>query len=184
MTKQQVSIQTSRLLLRPFDKSDAPALQQLAGNIAIADTMISIPHPYSLHHAISWLDTHRQDFQQGLAVRFAISRLSQGMLVGAVELRDLDNEHSQAELSFWLGKDWWGYGYSTEAAAPVVRFGFETLGLNRIYAHHMVRNPASGRVLQKLGMRLEGLMRQRVRKWGQFEDVMLYAIQRDDLVQG
>ncbi|NET34427.1 MAG: GNAT family N-acetyltransferase [Cyanothece sp. SIO1E1] len=48
----------------------------------------------------------------------------------------------------------------------LIHYNFEQLGLNRIYAHHMVRNPASGRVLQKLGMVREGIMRQRVRKWG------------------
>jgi ribosomal-protein-alanine N-acetyltransferase len=56
----------------------------------------------------------------------------------------------------------------------------EQLGLNRIYAHHMVRNPASGRVLAKVGMKPEGLLRQRVRKWGVFEDVVLLALLREE----
>ena len=62
----------------------------------------------------------------------------------------------------------------------MLRFGYASLELNRVYAHHMVRNPASGRVLAKLGMYNEGLLRQRVRKWGRFEDVMVYAALRDD----
>jgi ribosomal-protein-alanine N-acetyltransferase len=63
----------------------------------------------------------------------------------------------------------------------VIQYGFEALDLNRIYAHHMARNPAAGKVLLHAGMRREGLLRQRVRKWGVFEDVVLYAILRDDL---
>jgi [ribosomal protein S5]-alanine N-acetyltransferase len=62
----------------------------------------------------------------------------------------------------------------------LVRYGFEHLNLNRIHAHHMVRNRASGRVLQKVGMKQEGVLRQRVRKWGVFEDVVALAILRED----
>jgi RimJ/RimL family protein N-acetyltransferase len=62
----------------------------------------------------------------------------------------------------------------------MLRFGFKELNLNRIYAHHMVRNPASGRVLAKTGMNREGLLRQRVRKWDVFEDVVLLACLRED----
>ena len=66
----------------------------------------------------------------------------------------------------------------SEALQAAVRYGFEGLGLNRLYAYHMVRNPASGRVLEKNRFVQEGLLRQRVRKWGRFEDVALWAILR------
>ncbi len=68
----------------------------------------------------------------------------------------------------------------SEAIKPMLDFGFETLSLNRIYAYHMKRNIASGKVLQKNGFQLEGLLRQRVRKWGIFEDVILLSILRQD----
>ena len=101
-------------------------------------------------------------------------------LIGAAGLREIETEHCQAELGFWVGVEWWGNGYATEAARAVIGYGFRELQLNRIHAHYMVRNPASGRVLEKLGMRREGRLRQRVRKWGVFEDVILMAILRDD----
>jgi RimJ/RimL family protein N-acetyltransferase len=88
----------------------------------------------------------------------------------------------QAELGFWVGKPFWRLGYASEAASAVVQFGFESLGLNRIYAFHMARNPASGKVLEKLGMQREGILRQRVRKWERFEDVVAYAVLRGDVV--
>jgi RimJ/RimL family protein N-acetyltransferase len=100
-----------------------------------------------------------------------------------VGLREIDAEHSQAEMGFWIGVQSWGKGYATEAARRVVRYAFEELKLNRVYAHHMVRNPASGRVLEKVGLKREGLLRQRVRKWGVFEDVVLLAILHDDWAQ-
>ncbi len=91
-------------------------------------------------------------------------------------LREIDREHLQAELSFWVGVPWWGRGFATEAALAVVAHGFGDLHLNRIYAFHMERNPQSGNVLRKIGMRPEGCLRQRVRKWGVFEDVALLAM--------
>jgi RimJ/RimL family protein N-acetyltransferase len=101
-------------------------------------------------------------------------------LIGCASLRDIDREHLQAELGFWIGREWWGHGYATEAATAVIRFGFDTLGLNRICAHHMARNPAAGRVLLHVGMSREGLLRERVKKWGVYEDVAVYAILRED----
>ena len=68
----------------------------------------------------------------------------------------------------------------SEAVGAVVRFAFECLGLNRLFAYHMLRNPTSGRVLEKNGFSQEGLLRQRVQKWGQFEDVALWAILRQE----
>ncbi|HKG93136.1 MAG TPA: GNAT family protein [Gemmatimonadaceae bacterium] len=95
---------------------------------------------------------------------------------GGRDLADPVAEHARGELGYWVGAGMWGRGYATEAARAVVSFGFATLGLNRIQARHFLRNPASGRVLQKLGMRCEGMHRQAYRRWGRFEDVAVYAI--------
>jgi ribosomal-protein-alanine N-acetyltransferase len=114
----------------------------------------------------------------------AVRLLTTGTLIGSVGLREIDPEHRQAELGFWIGRDWWGHGYAREAAGAVLRFGFAALELNRICAHHLARNPASGRVLRAIGMQREGLLRQRVRKWEKYEDVVLYAILRADLDGG
>jgi RimJ/RimL family protein N-acetyltransferase len=173
-------ISTARLLLRLFRPEDAADLERLAGAREIADTTISIPHPYEPWFATAWIGRHREEFARGKAARFAVCLEPGGELIGAVELRDIDREHLQAELSFWVGRAWWGRGYATEAATAVLAYAFDALALNRIYAHHMVRNPASGAVLRKIGMRREGILRQRVRKWGVFEDVALWAILRAD----
>ena len=176
------TIHTERLLLRPFVASDASRVAELAGAFEIADTTISIPHPYPAELAVDWIAKHEQEPQRSRALTRAVTEATSG-LVGCVELRDIDAEHAQAELGFWIGTPFWGLGYATEAGAALLRFGYETLNLNRVYAHHMVRNPASGKVLLKLGMRQEGLLRQRVRKWGRFEDVMGYAILREDIAR-
>jgi RimJ/RimL family protein N-acetyltransferase len=101
----------------------------------------------------------------------------QGTLVGAVGL-EINSAHERAEMGYWVGKTFWGSGYCTEAAEAVIDFGFKQLGLNRVIAYHMLRNPASGRVMEKLGMKQEGVLKQHVKKWGTFEDVALYGILR------
>jgi RimJ/RimL family protein N-acetyltransferase len=171
---------TARLLLGAFDLEDAAELQRLAGAREIADTTVSIPHPYELDHALAWIGQQRREAVRGRACNFAVRLVTSGQLIGSAGLRDIDPEHLQAELGFWIGREWWGQGYAREAALAVIQFGFDSLGLNRICAHHMVRNPAAGKVLLAAGMRREGLLRQRVRKWGVYEDVVLYAIVRDD----
>jgi RimJ/RimL family protein N-acetyltransferase len=174
-------LRTARLVLGAFQPQDAAELQRLAGAREIADTTLSIPHPYEMDHALAWIGNQRKEAARGRATNFAVRLSLDSRLIGSVGLRDIDPEHLQAELGFWIGRERWGQGYASEASAAVIRYGFETVGLNRIYAHHMTRNPTAGRVLGHIGMRREGLLRQRVRKWGVYEDVEVYAILRDDL---
>ena len=180
---QQTTLETERLVLRPLTPDDAATVARLAGSREVADTTISIPHPYSEAQAREWIAVCTTKSSAGKAIVFGVVTRDDAPLIGAVGLREIDAEHSQAEMGFWVGVQSWGKGYATEAARRVIRYAFKELKLNRVYAHHMVRNPASGRVLEKVGMKREGLLRQRVRKWGAFEDVVLLAILHDDWAQ-
>lgn len=177
---EQSNLETARLILRPLSIDDAPTVARLAGKREIADTTLSIPHPYSEQQAKDWISHHSASWSGGKEMVFAIISKKDIELVGTAGLRDIDSEHGQAEMGFWIRVDWWGRGYATEAAQALNQFGFETLGLNRIYAHHFLRNPASGRVLEKIGMKREGILRERVRKWGVYEDVAILSILRKE----
>ena len=174
------TLRTRRLTLGAFVPGDAPELRRLAGAREIADTTVSIPHPYELDHALAWIGHQRREEVRGRTTNFAIRLVASSALIGCAGLRDIDHEHMQAELGFWIGLEWWGKGYAREAAGAVISFGFEQLSLNRIYAHHMARNPAAGKVLLHAGMQREGVMRERVKKWGRYEDVVIYAVLRED----
>jgi len=174
------TLRTARLILGGFRSEDAAELQRLAGAREIADTTLRIPHPYRLDDALTWIEQQNRQAVANDIANFALRLIPTGQLIGCVGLRDIEAQHRQAELGFWIGVDWWGRGYAREAARAVIRFGFETLDLNRICAHHMTRNPASARVLQAVGMQREGVLRQRVQKWGVYEDVVLYAVLRDE----
>lgn len=176
----QPTLETTRLILRPLSFADVPSIQSAACVREVADTMISIPHPYPDGEAEQYVQRRISEFESGHSVSFAIERKSERAFCGVFEIRDIEREHSQAELSFWLAVQTWGQGYMSEALKLMLRFGFEDLDLNRLYAYHMTRNPGSGKVLQKNGFSQEGLLRQRVRKWEVFEDVKLWAILRRD----
>ncbi|MDJ0705498.1 MAG: GNAT family N-acetyltransferase [Leptolyngbyaceae cyanobacterium MO_188.B28] len=176
----QPTLETNRLILRPLTHVDAPSIQVVASIRAIADTMISIPHPYPKGEAERYISRQIAEFKDGHSVSFAIVRKYEQAFCGVIEIRDIEREHSQAELSFWLAVEAWGRGYMSEALERILSFGFKNLDLNRLYAYHMVRNPGSGKVLQKNGFVQEGVLRQRVQKWGVFEDVKLRALLRRD----
>jgi RimJ/RimL family protein N-acetyltransferase len=170
---------TERLLLRPFEEADAPAVQRLAGDRAIADTTLNIPHPYEPGMAEQWIATHQPGFESGTLCNFAIALRQTGELVGAIGLV-VTVRFDRAELGYWIGRPYWNRGYCTEAAWAVLDFGFEALGLNRIHAIHFSRNPASGRVMEKIGMTHEGRSRQHGKRWGVYEDLELYGILRSE----
>lgn len=174
-------VRTRRLLLRPFTAFDAPRLAELAGARRIADTTISVPHPMSIDVARQQIARFESEWKSGTGATFAMVLPGDpDQLVGLVAIRHIDREHLEGELSFWVAEAAEGHGYVTEAATAILDYAFRELGLNRICAFHMVRNPASGRVLAKIGMSQEGCLRQRVRKWGTYEDVLVWAVVRSD----
>jgi RimJ/RimL family protein N-acetyltransferase len=173
----QPQIRSARLLLRPYTDADAPEVQRLAGEPLVADTTLTIPHPYPEGVAEMWIATHEAAWTSGRGAVFAVTRIEDGRLVGTVGLT-IKPELRTAELGYWIGVPFWGCGYATEASRALVDFGFTMLALDRIHAHHFERNPASGRVMQKIGMNEAFFRRGGIEKGGRREDVRGYAITR------
>jgi RimJ/RimL family protein N-acetyltransferase len=174
-----MNISGERVALRFFRSSDADRLQKLAGDRAVAENRRSIPHPYPDGLAQQWIASLKEPMSRGNLVSFAVVIHSTKELIGNVSLR-IEQEFERGILSYWIGAPYWGNGYCTEATRMAVRYGFEVLDLNRIYAWHLPDNPASGRVLEKLGMQLEGRQRQHRIKNGEFTDLILYGVLRED----
>jgi ribosomal-protein-alanine N-acetyltransferase len=175
------TLETERLILRPFVLSDAPTVQALAGAPEVAATTFTIPHPYPDGCAEEWIGAHAGIAAKGIIYVFAVVRKADAALMGSISIViGSGRPHKRALLSYWLGLPYWNQGYATEAARRVIAFGFEQLGLNRIEATHFPRNPASGRVLRKAGMRYEGTLRGYLLKGDTAEDAMMYGILRVD----
>lgn len=129
----------------------AAAVQRLVAHPEVAATSL-VPHPYPADGAVRFITEEvlpgRAD---GTSYTFAIMAEGEPELVGAIQLKHVDRERGEAELGYWIGRPYWGRGYASAAAALAVRFGFEGIGLRRIYAHVLAHNPASARVLEKVG---------------------------------
>jgi [ribosomal protein S5]-alanine N-acetyltransferase len=165
-----VQIATERLLLRPFLPDDAPVVQRLVSAYEIAENTLLIPHPYPEGAAAEWIARHGKTPNNYI---YAVTL--GGEAIGAIGL-DVQPEHDRGEIGYWLGVPYWGRGYMTEAGRAVLGWAFESLELHRVFAQHFTRNPASGRVLQKIGMTHEGSLRQHDKKWGAYLDVEVYGI--------
>ncbi|MEX6725203.1 GNAT family N-acetyltransferase [Parapedomonas caeni] len=145
-------IRTDRLLLRPLWPEDAPAVARGAGDRAVAWMLARVPHPYTLHDAAVFID----GLQGAPEPVFAMLThdLPEVPLVGVIGLHRGDGGY---ELGYWLARAAWGCGYATEAGRAVLDLAFEGLRLPRVVADHFHDNPASGRVLAKLGFRPVGM---------------------------
>jgi RimJ/RimL family protein N-acetyltransferase len=168
-------LQTARLVLREFALEDAPHVQRLVGEWEVANTLLIVPHPYEDRMAQEWIATHRPAYEAGERVTWAVTLREEGALVGSITLH-LHPPHDNAELGYWIGKPYWGLGYATEAAKEVVRYGFEDLDLHRIHASHFGSNPASGKVMRKVGMSPEGVRPEHYKKWETYEDRVDYGL--------
>lgn len=183
---QPPTIETKRLRLRRLELSDASDIQRLAGVRDVAATTRSIPHPYPDGYAERWIGDCRAESETGALAIFAVilneNGPEDGAFVGIIELLIDGGPPSQlAQLSYWIGKPYWNHGYATEAAKAVVKHGFTDLGLERVRSPHFSKNPASGRVLKKIGMSHEGTLQGHLNKWGVLEDVEQYGMSKAEL---
>jgi len=177
----QLVLETPRLLLREFTLNDAEDVYRLVNDRDIASNTRNIPYPYTREMAEEWILQQKKGYENGKEVTFAITHSLERYLIGAISLM-LSPRDECAEMGYWIGKPYWNNGYGTEAAKAVLKYGFEALQLNRIYAVHLERNPASGRILQKIGMKYEGYLRQHIKKWGVFEDIVQYGILKREFI--
>lgn len=170
-------LRTPRLLLSPPVIADLPRLLELGDDPTLAEMTLNIPHPYREEDAVWWLNKAITGREDGSAYIFAIREGETGRFLGGIGLH-LEARHRRAEAGYWIGKPYRGQGYVTEALGRLLRFGFEELDVHRIQATHWVGNPASGRVMLKNGMELEGELKDYYFRDGKARSVFLYRILR------
>jgi RimJ/RimL family protein N-acetyltransferase len=172
---QNKTITTKRLVLRLFQQSDAEAVTKLCNNYNIYKNTLYLPYPYSIEDALSWIEHHLDNFKANKSYEFAITDKESRELYGAIALSNNQN-FNNGEIAYWIGEEFWGNGYATEAAQAILQFAFNEKQYHKVFARHFNSNPASGRVLQKLGMKQEGILIDHVRKGNQYEDLVYYGI--------
>jgi len=138
--------------LRHFVVTDAPRVQVLAGEREVAESTALIPHPYPDGAAAAWIATHEPARAADAEYTYAITESGDDLLIGAIGLRPGPSEHES--FGYWVGRPYWNRGYATAAAQAIIVLAFELLDLDELTASHLARNVASGRVMEKCGMRL------------------------------
>lgn len=170
-----VTIEGDRVWLREFDRADAGAVQRWTGD---PDVVRYVPldrtDPDGAEAYVAGLVAEAAAVERN-AYTLAIVERASAEPVGAVALTVDSRRHRRGELGYLLRRDRWGHGLATEAAALVVAFGFADLGLHRIWAVCDPDNAASGRVLTKLGMSREGVLRDDLLIDGGWRDSVIYA---------
>lgn len=174
-------LSTNRLLLRPLSIEDAPRITQLLQEPDIAINGLGIPQPYQLSDAEHMIERVQQ-LSENDHFTWAIVLHENNELLGVITLI-LTTVLHRAEMGYWIGKEYWNNGYATEAAKFVIKDAYSRYEINRIYAKSFTDNEASTRVLEKIGMQYEGLLRKHV--WhpmrNKSEDTFIYSILKDEI---
>ncbi|WP_349410604.1 GNAT family N-acetyltransferase [Pseudalkalibacillus sp. SCS-8] len=173
--KHKKTITTERLVLRMFNTSDADAVTRLCNNYNIYKNTLYLPYPYAKEDALSWIARHKDQFNADRSYEFAITDKSTGELFGAVALTNNQTFHN-GEIAYWIGEEFWGRGFATEASKAMIHFAFHEKDYHKVFARFFKSNPASGRVMQKVGMKEEGILIDHVKKEGRFEDLVYYGL--------
>ena len=144
-------MRTARLVLRPTEPRDAPRFAEIQSNWNVTRMLRLAPWPVVAAEMAAWVETHAQEWAAGIAYRFAVER--DGQVIGCCDVDDIDGD--RGEIGYWYDEAQWGGGIAGEAAQALVRFAQDDLRLVRLDAGHAADNPASGRVLERVGFRFQ-----------------------------
>lgn len=174
------TLQTPRLILRRMTMRDAKDIFAYSCDEEVARHVLW-PAQRDVSEAKDYCRFMMRRYRQDEPASWGIEEKKSGRVVGTIGYMDYSMDNASVEVGYSLARWLWNGGYMTEALGRVIAYTFEEMDINRIEAQHELDNPASGRVMEKCGMRKEGVLRQRLYNKGRFVDVALYAILRSDL---
>ena len=172
------TLQTERLLLRPFALSDEAAVFALVSDPEIARFVRFEAHRTPAETR-TFLEFVLEHYQRGNPFALAITLREGGTLIGSCGFVSQAPERKAAEIGYWIGKPYWGQGYAVEAARALIRFGFEQMGLERIEAKCFLANRAGQRVIERLAMKFEATDRSELIK-GHHPELNMYGISTEE----
>ena len=167
---------TERLILREFELTDLESMHQyLSDPMVLKYMMQNTTNEEQSKEYVNRFLKFQQDEPRNF-VRFAILLKSNGSLIGECGINMPNIDHREGEIVYRFHKDYWGHGYACEAAYKVIDFGFNEIGLHRIEAMCDSRNMVSARVLEKVGMKKEGCLREHQYVKGHWRSSLLFSI--------
>ncbi|UFP96222.1 GNAT family N-acetyltransferase [Gloeobacter morelensis] len=169
------ALKTERLLLREVVPGDAQAIFALRSDYEV--TRYNIGRAYTgLEQARSLIEDIAAGYATGSELRWGITLVGQERVIGMAGFNYWSSRDRRASIGFDLAREFWGKGIMAEALQAILRFGFESMALNRIEADTSAANAASIRLLSRLGFRLEGCQREQYFEAGRFHDLLIFAL--------
>jgi ribosomal-protein-alanine N-acetyltransferase len=173
-------LETERLILRRFTAEDAePMFRNWASDTEVTRFLMWQTHPdieVSKYITNDWVNNYKSDSYY----QWAIVPKDLGEPIGSIGAVKVDDATEMVHIGYCIGKAWWHKGYTSEALTRLIKFFFEEVGINRIEARHDPRNPNSGAVMMKAGLKFEGTLRQSDRNNQGICDASYYAILAED----
>lgn len=174
------TLETPRLILRRMTMRDARDIYEYGKDSQVARYVLWDPYR-SVSEARNYIRYMIRKYHTGEPSSWCIEWKQTGEVIGTIGYMWIQEEHGSAEVGYSLSRPFWNRGIMTEALRAVLEFSFYELRLNRIEAQHESKNPASGKVMQKCGMKHEGTLRQRLMNKGKYVDTELYSILRSEM---
>ena len=175
-------LKTKRLILREINKKDEKQIIENINNLNVSRWLLVVPYPYRKKEAKWWINHVREKKED---YQFAIELKDEKAYIGGIGLTKVDKFQGTATIGYWIGEKYWGKGYGTEALGAVLNFAFNKLKLRRVEAGVFVGNHASGKLLEKFGAKLEGIMRKakRCKATKEIIDEQMYGILKEEFKQ-
>ena len=168
-------IETERLIIRPFVESDYKRIYEVCNDFEVAKTTLSLPIPYTEEDAKSFITYTLNSAKENNYHEYGICfKDDPNNIIGCIGLCSISSRSLKAELGYWIDRNHWKKGIASEAAKAIINFAFKELKLHSVFARHFDMNPASGKVMQKIGMTYVGKMREHEQRLGKYYDVIYY----------
>ena len=177
-----IRMETERLILRKLELRDTPLYyERISSREAVAKSMLWDPHrSYEQTEAVVLKSILR--YEDPACHRWVIALRQDDTIIGVADLLRFTEDH-RCSFAYMIGEDFWGNGYATEALRAIFAYGFDHLGLLQIEADHFSNNPASGRVMQKLGMQHIGTRINAYKTHGQFRNADAYSLTKEQFIR-
>ena len=175
-----MKLETERLLLRDFVKDDWQRVLEYQTNpLYLRYNHWTERTPEAVQDFVGWFLDHQVQTPR-IKYQLAVVLKSNNLLIGNCGVRMDKADALEADIGYELDPKYWNHGYATEAAHAIVDLGFKNFGIHRIWADCVVDNTGSAHVLEKLGMKLEGRLREKDYFKGRYWDALIYAIMKQE----
>lgn len=177
--KKAPQIYTDRLALRAMRSGDISEIQFHINTKAVCDNLSYTPYPYTIEMAETWMRNINYSMGNGACCYWAVCDRTTGEFVGSMGI-SIFKDQDGSEMHYWFGEKFWNRGYCTEASKRTIKYVFEDLKLHRLQITHRKGNVGSRRVIEKCGFVFEGELRDELKRFGVYENVIHYSMLADE----